>query len=256
MNQTLPVAAPLDTDFAGQGAQAARASIMRVMNPKAGMIGTGFLHSSGRVLTAEHVVRGAGQTDITLWTSQGAQIQSTSVHVDARVDLATVEPATSLTNLSALPLSAPSTFTVGTMLSAWGYPGGYFGLTPLLTVGYLAGSDNVNGVTRYVVNAAFNSGNSGGPLLHLETGAVIGVVASKLAPLPPQIQSLLDQLAQQKFGLQWGRTLPDGTTGTVSEAQVVAEVLQFLRSQTQLVVGHAVVLEDLRQFWVNQGLAP
>lgn len=252
----LPVAAPLDTDFAGRGSQTALASIMRVIHPKAGTGGTGFLHSSGRVLTAEHVVRSAGPTDLILVTSQGAQIPSKGIHVDARLDLATVEPAASLASLAPLPISAPSTFITGTMLSTWGYPGGYSGLVPLLTVGHLAGSESINGVQRYVVNAAFNSGNSGGPLLHLETGAVIGVVASKLAPLPLQIQSVLDQLAQQKYGMQWTQTLPDGTTQPISETQVVVEVLQFLRSQTQLVIGHAVVLDDLRSFLVNQGLTP
>ena len=157
---TLPVAAPLDTDFAGQGSQAACASIMRVVNLTTGMTGTGFLHSSGKVLTAEHVVRGAGQTDIILCTSGGAQVRSRTVYVDTRVDLASVEPATPLTNLPSLPLSAPATFTTGTMLSTWGYPAGYSGSIPLLTVGYLAGSENVNGVQRYIVNAAFNSGKA------------------------------------------------------------------------------------------------
>jgi hypothetical protein len=66
----LPVVAPLDTDFAGRGAQTALASIMRVIHPKAGTGGTGFLHSSDRVLTAEHVVRSAGPTDLILVTSK------------------------------------------------------------------------------------------------------------------------------------------------------------------------------------------
>lgn len=116
----LPVAAPLDTDFAGHGAQTALGSVMRVINPKAGMVGTGFLHSSGRVITAEHVVRSAGPTDIILMTSQGTQIQSKGVHVDARVDLAIVEPSTSLATIPPLPLSTSSTFTIGAMLSTWG----------------------------------------------------------------------------------------------------------------------------------------
>ena len=252
----IPVATPLDTDFAGRGSQTALASITRVINPKAATGGTGFLHSSGRVLTAEHVVRSAGPTDLILITSQGAQIPSKGIHVDARLDLATIEPAASLANIEPLPVSAPSTFTTGTMLSTWGYPVGYTGLLPLLTVGHLAGSESINGVQRYVVNAAFNSGNSGGPVLHLETGTVIGVVASKLAPLPPHIQSVLDQLSQQKYGMQWTLTLPDGTTRPISETQIVVEVLQFLRSQTQLVIGHAVILDDLRSFLVTQGLNP
>jgi S1-C subfamily serine protease len=80
---TLPVAAPLDTDFAGKGAQIACHSVMHVVNPKAGMVGTAFLHSSGGVITAEHVVKGAGQTDIVLTTAQGKQIKSKSVHSNA-----------------------------------------------------------------------------------------------------------------------------------------------------------------------------
>jgi len=256
MMTDIPVAAPLDTDFAGRESQTALASVMRVVNPNAFTGGTGFLHSSGKVLTAEHVVRNAGPADLVLITSRGVQIRSKGIHVDSRLDLATIEPAVPLVNLAPLPISVPSTFTIGTMLSTWGYPSGYNGPLPLLTVGHLAGSDTINGIQRYIVNAAFNSGNSGGPLLHLESGTVIGVVASKLAPLPPQIQDVLDQLSQQKFGMQWTRTLPDGTKQPISETQIIVEVLQFLRSQTQLVIGHAVILDDLRSFLANQGLTP
>jgi len=252
----LPVAAPLDTDFAGKGAQNACSSVMRVVNPKAGMVGTGFLHSSGRIITAEHVVRGGGQGEIVLVTAQGTQIKSKGVLLNAALDLAIVEPATSLGSLTPLLLSTSSTFTIGTILSTWGYPSGYSGLIPLLTVGYLSGVEQINGNTRYVVNAAFNSGNSGGPLLHVETGTVIGVVASKLAPLPPHIQSLLQGLAQQQSGFQWTFTHPNGTQQSFSEAQIIAEVLQFLRSQTQLIVGHAVIIDDLRSFLLSHGLAP
>ena len=141
-------------------------------------------------------------------------------------------------------------------MSTWGYPGGYSGADPLLTVGYLSGHEQVNGRERYVVNAAFNAGNSGGPLLQLETGAVIGVVASKLAPLPNHVRTILEKMAQQKSGMQWTYTLPDGTQRNVSEAQIIAEVLQFLRSQTQLVVGHCVTLDNLKAYLTSQRLPP
>jgi hypothetical protein len=42
----------------------------------------------------------------------------------------------------------------------------------------------------------------------------------------------------------------------MSEAQVVEYVLEYLRSQTQLVIGYAVTVIDLRSFLGSQGLAP
>ena len=45
--------------------------------------------------------------------------------------------------VKATPLEIASTneFKIGTQVSTWGYPGGYFGLFPMLSVGYLAGID-------------------------------------------------------------------------------------------------------------------
>ena len=172
-----------------------------------------------------------------------------AVYVDARLDLATVEPATPLEQHAAAPLEPVIDDHFGHDCFDVGLPKRRPALPPLLAVGYLAGSEAVNGVMRYVVNAAFNSGNSGGPLLHLETGEVIGVVASKLAPLPQYIETILGLLAQQQYGLTWTITLPDGTTQTVGRERLSETVLQFLRSQTQLVVGHAVILDDLRSFF-------
>lgn len=126
----------------------------------------------------------------------------------------------------------------------------------MLTVGYLSATEIIGSSPRWVINAAFNSGNSGGPLLRLEDGTVIGVVASKLAPIPPGIASILGALSQQKSGFRYTLNKPDGSQEHFSEGQLVAEVLQFLRSQTQLVVGHAVGLEDLRHFLETNGINP
>lgn len=126
----------------------------------------------------------------------------------------------------------------------------------MLTIGCLSGVENVNGIAKWVINAAFNSGNSGGPVLRLEDGSVIGVVASKLAPLPQHIESILAALANQQSGFIYTVTHPDGQQEQFSEGKLVGAVLEFLRSQTQLVVGHAVILANLRAFLYKEGLTP
>ena len=52
------------------------------------------------------------------------------------------------------------------------------------------------------------------------------------------------------------KTKPDGSKEQISEAQVTEEILQYLRSQTQLVIGHAVVAKDLRSFLKTNGIDP
>jgi hypothetical protein len=153
---------------------------------------------------------------------------------------------------TALAISENDRRIIGSQVSTWGYPAGYNSLAPLLSSGYLSGKDVIKGpsgkpVTRIVVNAAFNSGNSGGPLVEIESNRVIGVVASKLAPLPEYIEKALIALKGAKYGLMFTKTKPDGTKEEISEAQVTEEILQHLRSQTQLVIGHAVMVTDLKK---------
>jgi hypothetical protein len=122
-----------------------------------------------------------------------------------------------------------------------------------LSVGYLSGLQAIKtksgGIVRqWIVNAAFNRANSGGPMLHIETGEVIGVVSSKLAPISNTAASALEALSKQGAGFMYPGTLPDGTKKDFSEGQVVGMVLDELRNQVQLVIGQAVLLEDLRNF--------
>jgi S1-C subfamily serine protease len=259
-NHQLPVSAPVDTDSAGKGGPAALSAAVRVVCPSTGSGGTGFVHYSGRVITAEHVVRSADPTSIVIVTSTGAQIKSSNVQTDADLDLAIIELASDA-GVQPLPLSKSTTLSIGTQVSTWGFPAGYMGIAPILTVGYLSGIEHVKAksgatVRRWVVNAAFNGGNSGGPVLHLEDGSVIGVVSSKLAPLPDYIQSALVALSEQVSGFSYTAMLTDGTSKSISEGQLISEVLQYLRSQTQLVLGHAVTLDDLCAFLARNGVAP
>jgi transposase len=250
----------MTTDLAGGSGAIAFPSVFRVLCPARQSSGTGFLHKSGKVITVFHVVSGCAAQDILLLGVQGEAIKVSNVLVDADVDLALLTPAQDM-KAPTITISESDRHTIGPQVSTWGYPAGYNGLAPLLSSGYLSGTDNIPGpsgkrITRLVVNAAFNSGNSGGPLVEIESNRVIGVVASKLAPLPLYIEKALKALKEAKYGIIFTKTKEDGTKEEVSEAQVTEEILQYLRSQTQLVIGHAVLVKDLRSFLKANGLDP
>jgi S1-C subfamily serine protease len=195
-----------------------------------------------------------------LLTSNGQQFAVSNVTADDDKDLALLHPIAQLPG-SPLAISTESMPVFGAQVSTWGYPGGYDGLLPLLSVGYLSGTQEFSvvsrpSVRRWVINAAFNGGNSGGPVLSVEDGRVIGVVSSKLAPLPESIAQILKVLSAQRAILQYERVNADGTKVSLSEGQIVAEVLNYLRSQVQLVIGYSVTTQDLNQFLNANGVAP
>lgn len=252
LNNSIPISAPITIDSPGKMGTIAAQSVMRIICTKTNMGGTAFLHKSGWIITAAHVVTDCSKNDIIIITSSGQQIKIDSVISDIHLDLAVLKPASKI-NVPSLELSNKTEILTGSLVTTWGFPSGYNSFTPLLTVGYLAGVDRLMtpiglSPARWVVNAAFNGGNSGGPVLDIETGNIIGVVSSKLAPIPEIIESALEVLSKQQSGFTYTKTLPDGTTETVSEGQVVGEVLNYLRSQTQLVLGHAVTSTDLIEY--------
>lgn len=254
----VPVSAPVDTDSAGRGGTLALQSVLRVICIQENSAGTGFLHKSGKIITAEHVVRGCNSPILML--PNGTTRPASVVATDAETDLALLNPASAIA-VDALPLSFRSDPAVGAQVSTWGFPGGYSGLSPMLSVGYIAGIDGLRTpsgkiIRQWVVNAAFNAGNSGGPLLHIETGEVIGVVSSKLAPISPEAAHILNILEQQKSGMQYSGKNPDGSEISFSEAQLVGMVLNELRRQVQLVIGKAVLAEDIKSFLKAQKIDP
>ena len=254
----VPVAAPIDSDSAGRGGEIAAQAVVRVICPPTASLGTGFLHHSGGIVTAEHVVRGCQQAILSL--SNRSQVCATVAATDADHDLALLQPQRAI-NATPLALSGLQSFSIGAHVSTWGFPGGYGGMSPMLSVGYLAAKDAHrtaagNTIEQWVVNAAFNSGNSGGPLMLIESGEVIGVVSSKLAPISREAASALSALENQQSGFVYTATRPDGSTFNISEGQIVAMILNELRRQVQLVIGYAVLLEDLKGFLNANGINP
>ena len=251
----ITVSAPLLTDSAGQTLNIAVNSVYRIICPSTNRMGTGFLYSSGKVLTAAHIINGSEPNSIFIITANKQKIEVDKVEKDQELDIALLYPKKEI-KAKTFIISREDFWPAGRQVLTWGYPAGYNGLSPMLCVGWLSGEDVVKGptgkpVNRFVVNAAFNAGNSGGPLIDVEKDEVIGIVASKMAPLPPYIESALEALKQNPSGFIYTKTRPDGTTEQMSEAQLLEELLQFLRSQTQLVVGHAIKSKDVREFLKN-----
>ena len=124
----IPVAAPIDSDSAGHGGRIAAQAVMRVICPSINSSGTGFLHHSGRIITAEHVVRGCQQTILVLPNS--SQVPATVAATDADHDLALLQPQQAI-NATPLAISDLKSFSIGTQVSTWGFPGGYRGASPM-----------------------------------------------------------------------------------------------------------------------------
>jgi len=225
-------------------------SVIRLVCVDQNTVGTGFLHKSGNVLTADHVVRGC--SNVLMILPDGTRGTVSIIATDQDHDLALVKPSVPI-NATPLSLASETDFKVGTHVSTWGFPAGYSGLMPMLSVGYLAGIDAYQirpgiSVRKWVVKAAFNGGNSGGPLIQIETGEVFGVVSSKLAPISRTAASILQALENNPSGFQYPTTAPDGSRKNFSEGQLIGMVLNELRLQVQLVIGQAVLLEDLKAF--------
>jgi S1-C subfamily serine protease len=246
----VPTSALIDTDSAGKLGDVATHAVIRLLCPERNEVGTGFLHKSGNLITADHVVRGCSAPMMVM--PNGSLSPVTTIALDQDHDLALVKPSQPIT-AKPLEISTTEEIKIGTQVSTWGFPGGYFGLSPMLSVGYLAGIDAIRVpsgkiVRQWVVNAAFNGGNSGGPLIQIETGAVFGVVSSKLAPISQETAQILQALANSGTGIMYSGTTADGTAVQWTEGQLVGRVLNELRRQVQLVIGKAVLREDLIAF--------
>ena len=207
-------------------------SVFMVVSKKTGQKGSAFSLSTGFLVTNEHVVRGSSAADLTVFASQGQVLTAKSVQDDEDKDLAVIELDTPVKEGFRIQSAASS---IGERVHTWGYPLAYNGPSPILSVGYLAGFNawrraaGTPEVKHFVVNGAFNPGNSGGPLIAAVEDAVVGVVVSKHVPITQWHQSALEVLSKQQSGFSYTATDGDGNTKSFSEAQLVADLLMYLR---------------------------
>lgn len=172
---------------------------------------------------------------------------------DPARDLAILTPTEKLAG--GLTLGLDDTVAVGTAVSTWGFPLGYNGPAPLLSVGYLSGfiayrkdTASTDILKHLVVNGAFNPGNSGGPLFASNDNRVIGIVVSKHAPITPFHVSAIKALAENRSGVTFTATDDKGKQTVFVESQIVADLLQYFRNLAQVMIGEAISVSELKAF--------
>ena len=171
-SQTLAASDPL----AGLVAKV-RSAVIRIQTDACGAqeVGTGFLIGPRLVATVEHVVDGASSIQLV----QGGRPVATGTVIgeDPARDVALVQSSVPISGrLLQLASRAPQ---LGESVAALGFP---LGLPLTVTQGSISGLGRaipIDGVRRRQLvqtDAAVNPGNSGGPLLAVGTGEVVGLV--------------------------------------------------------------------------------
>ena len=136
--------------------------------------GSGFVISEdGHILTSRHVVRGAGEIEVTL--SDRRRFVAELVGEDAASDLAVLK--IDADDLDPVTIGDPAKLEVGAWVMAIGSP---FGFETSVTAGIVSAKQRSLVDDQYVpfiqTDVAINPGNSGGPLFNLQ-GEVVGINA-------------------------------------------------------------------------------
>jgi putative serine protease PepD len=144
-------------------------------------LGTGVIVAdNGTILTADHVV--AGAKTITVGYADGTVAQAVVASANAKLDIATLTPATLPQVVVPANLGSPG--AVGEPVTAIGNP---LGLTDSVSTGVISGlnrsADTDTGLRTGLIqfDAAVNPGSSGGPLVD-SRGLVVGIVVALAEP--------------------------------------------------------------------------
>ena len=143
--------------------------------------GAGFVADAQRgwIVTNAHVTS-RSPAMIRLRFRGGAWIAARRIYVDPYLDIAVVAPKgrPGLTGFEAAALACNGTPAIGHPVGAFGHP---WGLDFTGTRGIVAGASDRYEAGALLTDAPINDGNSGGPLISLTSGTVVGVNTSALA---------------------------------------------------------------------------
>jgi serine protease Do len=153
-------------------------------------LGTGFAIGAAApvsyVVTSNHVVANTADS-LVVWMLLDHYVRATVVISLSQADLAVLKLETGI-NKPPLPLSLADQVTQADAVYAYGFPdydihdfNMAYPSDVTVTSGTLSKKTTLNNIGYYQFDASINTGNSGGPLWHADSGGVIGVVAVKSA---------------------------------------------------------------------------
>lgn len=257
--ENIPIATKWLLDAVSPSGRNAIKNVFLIYGNKNQAKGTGFQIQTGHIITNDHVVHGNEPSQIIITSSYGERVRIKGCITDGARDLAILEPEKVVGG--GFVLGESKDLKVGVPVSTWGFPYGYNGPAPLLTVGYLSGfiaytdENQKRPIKHLVVNSAFNPGNSGGPLFASQDDKVIGIVVSKYTLVDPFIQSVIKALSNPPGGFgSYFITDGEGNKESLLEPQLVARVLERFRQLTQVVIGEAIDVSELKALMKEKGI--
>lgn len=152
-----------------------------IEDSKTSSLGAGFLidKSKGLIITNAHVV-GHSRSQVSVMFYDGEYIKATKLYVDPVLDFAIIKiPTKHITNnIKEASLDCDSEVFSGQSVGAYGHP---WDLSFTSTRGIISGTPYIGYADWIQTDAPINSGNSGGPLIGLRTGKVVGISSASLS---------------------------------------------------------------------------
>jgi len=156
-----------------------RIQIPFIEDDQSSFFGAGFIvdHDRHWILTNAHVT-GHSPADITVTFEDGLELDAWPIYIDPYLDLAILvfEETDEVARGEAV-LECKALPNTGHPVGAFGHPEG---LKFTGTRGIISGVTPMYGADWLQTDAPINSGNSGGPLISLETGRVVGINSATL----------------------------------------------------------------------------
>lgn len=170
--------------------------LVRMTNDSIEVLGSSFIcHSSGYLLSCAHTINLTDKLGVVVPNNINAFNPMTQDRANCiAVTIAQFDPTNDVALLK-LPenhpahapndiFGNPQAAVVGSSIACLGYPFASFGQHNIkITSGIISSKIlNKNRTKQFQIDAMIHDGNSGGPLIDLKTGKIIGVVSGRYSP--------------------------------------------------------------------------